>query len=117
MGPSVYPYHSERWLQVRVLIKRTPYALGLARPALRSSACCSGQIQELLRCTQVEGTLKAGTPIKARILDISKKDGVVDLSLRQAHTAAGVKKAAKALAAIEASLLYSSDTMGKIITM
>ena len=52
---------------------------------------------------QVEGTPTAGTPFKARILDVSKKDGVVDLSLRLVHTAAGVKKAAKALAAIEAS--------------
>ena len=61
------------------------------------------QSQGLLWCTQVEGTLKAGAPIKARILDVSKKDGVVDLSLRPLHTAAGVKKAAKALESIEAS--------------
>lgn len=47
--------------------------------------------------------LKVGAPLKARILDVSKKDGVVDLSLRPVHTAAAVKKAAKALAAFEAS--------------
>ena len=56
---------------------------------------------------QVDGTLKAGAPIKARILDVNKKDGVVDLSLRPVHTAAGTKKAAKALAEMEASTLWS----------
>lgn len=50
---------------------------------------------------QVDGTVKAGDPIKARILDVNKKDGVVDLSLRPLHTAAGSKKAAKALSLIE----------------
>ena len=69
--------------------------------AVKLRIFCSGQV--LLWCMQVEGKLKAGAPIKVRILDVSKKDGVVDLSLRPVHTAAGVKKAAKALAAIEAS--------------
>lgn len=52
---------------------------------------------------QAGGAAKAGAPIKARVLDISKKDGVVDLSLKPALTAAGTKKAAKALASMEAS--------------
>jgi predicted RNA-binding protein with RPS1 domain len=50
---------------------------------------------------QVDGTVKTGDPIKARILDVNKKDGVVDLSLRPLHTAAGSKKAAKALSLME----------------
>ena len=52
---------------------------------------------------QAGGAAKAGAPIKARVLDVSKKDGVVDLSLKPALTAAGTKKAAKALASTEAS--------------
>ena len=52
---------------------------------------------------QAGGAAKAGAPIKARVLDISKKDGVVDLSLKPALTAAGTKKAAEALASTEAS--------------
>lgn len=62
----------------------------------------------------MEGTLKAGAPIKARILDVSKKDGVVDLSLRPLHTAAGIKKAAKALATIEASSHHDAQTVSKV---
>ena len=58
--------------------------------------------------SQVEGSVKAGAPIKARVLDVNKKDGVVDLSLRKAHTAAGSKKAAKALEVVEASPCISS---------
>ena len=57
---------------------------------------------------QAGGSAKAGAPIKARVLDISKKDGVVDLSLKPALTAAGTKKAAKALASMEASPVASS---------
>jgi hypothetical protein len=37
---------------------------------------------------QVEGELAPGAPIKGRILDVSKKDGIVDLSLRVALVAA-----------------------------
>ena len=62
----------------------------------------------------MDGTLKSGAPIKARILDVSKKDGVVDLSLRLLHTAPGVKKAAKALAAIEASARLISAHLTKL---
>ncbi len=49
----------------------------------------------------MDRTVKAGDPLKARILDVNKKDGVVDLSLRLLHTAAGSKKAARGLSLME----------------
>lgn len=55
---------------------------------------------------QVDRTVKTGDPIKARILDVNKKDGVVDLSLRPLHTAAGSKKAAKALSLMEVHIIH-----------
>ena len=43
-------------------------------------------------CMQVEGDMQAGSPIEARILDVNKKDGIVDVSLRAALVA-GPKQA------------------------
>lgn len=45
---------------------------------------------------QVEGEATPGTRIKGRILDVNKKDGIVDLTLKAALVAAVSKKAAKA---------------------
>lgn len=42
---------------------------------------------------QVEGEAKAGARIKGRILDINKKDGIVDLTLKAPLVAAAPKKA------------------------
>lgn len=53
-----------------------------------------GQIQSV--CAQAEGETATGTAVKGRVLDVNKKDGIVDLSLL-ARLAVGKKdKAQKA---------------------
>lgn len=43
----------------------------------------------------MEGEPKPGARIKGRILDVNKKDGIVDLTLKAALVAAGPKKASQ----------------------
>ena len=47
--------------------------------------------------TQVEGEAKPGSRIKGRILDVNKKDGIVDLTLKPPLVAAAPKKSATAI--------------------
>lgn len=45
---------------------------------------------------QVEGSTDAGAPVKGRVLDVNKRDGIVDLSLLARLLAAKKAKATKA---------------------